>query len=69
MHPDKQFVQYLCDGLTNGFDTLISNTDNPTKECRNLRSATLQPDVVDKLIESELEKGFFNRAIQTITFF
>ena len=41
MHPDKQFVQYLCDGLTNGFDTLISNTDNPTKECRNLRSATL----------------------------
>ncbi|CAG2201868.1 unnamed protein product [Mytilus edulis] len=67
-HPDKQFVNYLCHGLAFGFDTLISNTDVPTKECRNLRSAITQPDIVDKLIESEVNKGFLEGPFEELHF-
>ncbi|VDI33739.1 Hypothetical predicted protein [Mytilus galloprovincialis] len=35
----------------------LDRYDVPTKECRNLRSAITQPDIVDKLIESEVNKG------------
>ena len=57
-HPDRDFVDYLCDGLTYGFDTMISDITVPTKECRNLRSALERPDTVDSLIKSETQKGF-----------
>jgi hypothetical protein len=53
-------VNYLLDGLTDGFDTLVSETDIPTKECRNLQSAIKQPEEVDKLIEAEVDNGFLN---------
>jgi len=58
-HPDRQLVNYLCNGLTFGFNTLISNTEVSIKKCKNLRSAITQPEIVDKLIESEVSKGFF----------
>ncbi|XP_060070456.1 uncharacterized protein LOC132550411 [Ylistrum balloti] len=57
-HPDRQFVKYLVEGLTDGFDTLVNMVTLPTKECNNLLSARSQPDVVDRLIESEVNKGF-----------
>ena len=57
-HPDRDFVDYLCDGLTYGFDTMISDITVPTKECSNLRSALERPDTVDSLIKSETQKGF-----------
>ncbi|CAG2245618.1 TMC [Mytilus edulis] len=57
-HPDKKFVNYLCNGLEKGFDTMVSTTDLPTKECRNSLSARTQPDVVSDLIEKEVFKGF-----------
>ena len=37
---------------------MISDVDLPTKECKNLRSAIDQPDIVDTLIQSEVSKGF-----------
>lgn len=37
---------------------MISNTRIDTLECKNLLSARKQPEVVDKLVKSELEKGF-----------
>ena len=56
-HPDPDFVEYVCSGLENGFDTMVSNTDIQTKECKNLLSARSQPDIVSKLIK-ECEKGY-----------
>ena len=59
-HPDRSFVDYLINGLCYGFDTKVSNTNLPTKECKNLLSALSQPDVVDTIIATELQKGFLH---------
>ena len=34
-HPDIEFVNYVCNGIRNGFDTMITNADLLTFECRN----------------------------------
>lgn len=57
-HPDKQFVQYLINGLREGFDTLVRETDLPTMECKNLRSALKDPEAIDSIIATEVEKGY-----------
>jgi hypothetical protein len=67
-HPDRNFVNYLLDGLINGFDTMVSATDLPTKECKNLQSAFRQPDDVDILIESDVDNGFLNGPFDTHPF-
>ena len=67
-HPDQEFVNYLCSGLSYGFDTMISDIHVPTKECRNLRSALDNPETVNNLIESELSKGFLEGPFDTPPF-
>lgn len=57
-HPDQDFVSYLCEGLTYGFDTMVTQTELTTKECKNLQSAIRDPVTVKKLINSEIQKGF-----------
>lgn len=57
-HPDREFVRYLLEGLSHGFDTMVSTTSLPTKECKNLLSAIRNSDIVDTLIASEVDKGF-----------
>lgn len=57
-HPDGVYRDYLLDGFINGFDTLISVTDLPTKECKNLLSARDDPQTVSELIASEVSKGY-----------
>ena len=42
-HPDKEFVRYLINGLREGFDTLVSDIDLPTMECKILCSALADP--------------------------
>lgn len=61
-------MQYLCQGFTEGFDTLISETCLPTKECKNLQSATTQPEIIDKLIDSEVDKGFLQGPYKQLPF-
>ena len=51
-------MKYLVTGLKNGFDPMISQLPQVTTECKNNKSAKLQPSVVDSLIQSEIEKGF-----------
>ena len=51
-------MKYVCDGLEFGFDTMVSTTDIQTKECKNLLSARMQPDLVAKLLKDECDKGF-----------
>ncbi|XP_061162686.1 uncharacterized protein LOC133171907 [Saccostrea echinata] len=69
-HPDKEFAKYLCDGFTYGFDTMISNADadSETLECRNLLSARNQPEIVDKLVKTEVEKGFVVGPLESLPF-
>lgn len=57
-HPDSEFVEYVCDGLKFGFDTMVSETVLPTKECKNLLSARTQPTIVSQLLKEECEKGY-----------
>ncbi|XP_071153766.1 uncharacterized protein [Mytilus edulis] len=57
-HPDRHFVKYLLDGITNGFDTMVSKTELPTVECKNLQSAFRNPDSVDIIIKQEVDKGY-----------
>ena len=37
---------------------LVSNTDIPTYECRNALSARNNPDIVTRLLQEEIDKGF-----------
>ena len=67
-HPDSQFVSYLLDGFTNGFDTKVSQIDIPIKECKNLQSALKQPSVVDTLVQKEVEKGFLAGPYSSLPF-
>ena len=58
-HPDKEFVTFLTDSLSNGFNILINNENiRQTKECHNLKSCQSDPDAVSVLIKEELRKGF-----------
>lgn len=57
-HPDRQFVHYLIDGIKYGFDTMVSTINIPTVECKNLKSAIINPEVVDNLIKQEVDKNY-----------
>ena len=57
-HPDQTFVSYLCNGLSDGFDTLVPSVTLPNKECKNLLSARRNPSDVQDLIEKECSKGY-----------
>lgn len=56
-HPDYAFIDKLCSGLTNGFDTMVSDIWLPTKQCKNL-STQSNPDDTNILIHNELFKGY-----------
>ena len=58
-HPDRNFVDYLCNGIKFGFDTLVEEEKiTRIKECSNLQSALKQPVVVDELVSKELSNNF-----------
>ena len=59
-HPDIEFLNYVCNGIRDGFDTMITNADLLTFECRNNFSARSQPAIVKDLIDKECEKGFLS---------
>ena len=62
-HPDKSFVQYLCEGLSYGFDTMVKNVNITTKECRNNLSARNQESAVSELIEKRTRKWIHIRLL------
>jgi hypothetical protein len=57
-HPDTEFVDYLVNGLTEGFDTGVRNPPTASLVCHNLLSARTQPDIVDSLLQIEVNKGY-----------
>jgi hypothetical protein len=54
--------------IKNGFDTMVSKTNLPTVECKNLRSPFRNPDIVDNLIKQEVEKGYLKGAFERSPF-
>ena len=57
-HPNPCFVNYLITGLIHGFFAGLSYLPKVSHVCNNLQSALKEPDVVDKLLAKEIEKGF-----------
>jgi hypothetical protein len=57
-HPDREFVDILITGLTEGFDTGISPLPVKSFECNNLLSAVRDPEYVAEALHSEVDKGF-----------
>lgn len=49
-HSDRQFVEYLIDGFTSGFDTGLDYLPEFNFECDNLLTAKRQPDSTMELI-------------------
>ena len=47
-HPDKDFVKYLIDGFTCGFDTGLAYLPEQSLECDNLLSAKRQPESTNR---------------------
>ena len=57
-HPNNDYKLHLINGFLHGFDTMVTEVDLPTKECRNLQSTRDIPHIVTRLIDSEVQKGF-----------
>ena len=67
-HPDRNFVVNLINGLREGFYTGISEPPTITLECPNNMSANRHPEVVTKLIDEEVKKGFLVGPFETPPF-
>ena len=67
-YPDRNFVQYLINGLSIGFDTGLSQLPEIPLECANLQVAKQQPLDTSALIKSELDKGFLLGPYKSVPF-
>ena len=57
-HPDQSFVNYVLDGLQNGFRVGFNPASVSLKSAtQNMPSASLQPSVIDDYLHTELAKG------------
>ena len=57
-HPNRFFVNFLLTGLTCGFMAGLSVLPSCTYVCKNLLSAISEPDVVDRLLAREVDRGY-----------
>lgn len=57
-HPDRQFVEFLIEGFTNGFHPGIEVLPEVSYHCKNLLSSLSDPDTVDVLLAKEVQEGF-----------
>lgn len=67
-NPDKNFVNYICNGLRNGFDSMIVYDKLSSIECKNNFSARSQPVIVSELVKAECEKGFVYGPFKSLPF-
>ena len=56
-HPDQDFVAYILKGIQQGFRIGVDSTHNFISATKNMRSATLNPQVIEEYIKQELELG------------
>ena len=57
-HPDRHSVNFLMRGFNDGFDTGITKLPVIPYICKNLLSATKQPQSTMELLQTELERGY-----------
>ena len=67
-HPDREFVLYLLDGFTYGFDTGFVSLPPTSYICRNLQSGLKDPESVLSLLSKEVDKGFLLGPLDNIPF-
>ena len=67
-HPDRNFVVNLINGLREGFFTGINEPPMITLEHPNNMSANSHPEIVTKLIDDEVKKGFLVGPFETPLF-
>ena len=56
-HPDKDFVTYILKGIQQGFRIGVNTTANCISANKNMRSAMLNPQVIEEYIKQEIELG------------
>ena len=56
-HPDRDFTDYILNGIQNGFRLGINPEATYTSVSRNMRSATIHQDVIDEYLKQEVELG------------
>ena len=56
-HPDQQFVQYVLQGIAQGFRIGFDPRCQLQPAKRNMRSATKHPEVIEKYLREELQSG------------
>ena len=56
-HPDRAYVQYICQGLREGFRVGFHWDAPLASATRNMHSTSLRPAVISEYIGSELAKG------------
>ena len=56
-HPDRDFADYVLNGIQNGFRLGINPEAPYTSVSRNMQSASLHQEVIDKYLEQETELG------------
>ena len=56
-HPDKDFAAYILKGIRQGFRIGVDPTANPSSATKNMRSAVVNPQVIDEYIKQESKAG------------
>ena len=57
-HPDLAYVDYILDGIRNGFRIGFNATQPLTSSNKNMRSAQDHPEVVEKQLLSDCSQGY-----------
>ena len=56
--PDQSLVEHIIKGMTEGFHTGINPLPTKPLVCKNLLSASKDPETVSRLITEEIQKGY-----------
>ena len=56
-HPDREYAQYILQGIEQGFHTGVDSTRALTSAKQNMRSAKKNPEVIAEYIGKQVELG------------
>ena len=56
-HPDRELVNFVVDGFTNGFSLGMTSEPEPRGPCENLSGVLDNPLVAQQMVDEEVAKG------------
>ena len=56
-HPDRELVDFVVDGFTNGFSLGMTSEPEPRGPCENLSGVLKHPDVAQRMVDEEVAQG------------